>query len=284
MRSYHGELFRFSRFLQIEKDPVSVPEYSSELNQELEEAAYLFFDRIVSGGLGVRDILLTDKGFAGPQMAAFYQIQAPGSGLAEVTMPAERPGFFTQLPFLILNSVNMVPDSIHRGVALNLEVLCAEVPPPAENVSLPSAEPGQTNRDRVDGATGDGTCGASCHGVYINPLGFAFENFDGLGQLRDMDNGQPVNTSSSYPFVEGDLAFAGASELMQIMADGVQVHDCYAKHLAGFTLQRDLSPDDQALLDTLSATSQAPGSSIKQMMLDLVSNPAFTTRVAGGAQ
>jgi hypothetical protein len=284
MREYHGEMLTFNRYLTIEKDSAASPGYTPALNQELQEAAYMFFDRIVSEGLGVRDILLSDVGYVGPQMAQFYQVPAPTSGFSEITMPPERPGFFTQLPFLVLNSVNMVPDSIHRGVALNLEVLCAQVPPPVANVSLPGVSDGQTNRERVDTLTGEGTCGATCHGGYINPLGFAFENFDGLGQLRETDNGQPVDTSSTYPFVEGNLSYSGAPELMQTMANGAQVHDCYAKHLAGFALQRDLDPDDQGLVDTISAESQAPGSSIKELMLDLVTNPAFTTRDAGGAQ
>jgi hypothetical protein len=282
MREYHGELLSFNRYLTIEKDPVSVPAYTPALNQELQEAAYRFFDRIVSESLGVRDILTSNVGFVGPEMAKLYELPAPTSGFSEVTLPPERPGFFTQLPFLILNSVNMVPDSIHRGVALNLDVLCAQVPPPVANVSLPGVSAGQTNRDRVDSLTGEGTCGATCHGGYINPLGFAFENFDGLGQIRETDNGQPVDTSDTYPFVEGDITYAGAADLMQVMADGVQVHQCYAKHLAGFALQRDLDPDDQPLVDTLSSTSEAPGSSIKQLMLDLVTDPAFTTRNQGG--
>lgn len=284
MRGYHGELLSFNRYLTIEKDQSSVPEYTSELNQELQEAAYLFFDRIVGESLGLREVLTTDVGFVGPRMAQFYEVQAPGNGFSEITLPPERPGFFTQLPFLILNSVNLVPDSIHRGVSLNLDVLCAEVPPPLVVVPLPGESEGGTNRERIDALTGDGTCGSTCHGGYINPLGFAFENFDGLGRVREMDNGAPVDTSGTYPFVEGDLSFANAPELMQRIADGQQAHDCYAKHLAGFALQRDLDPNDQGLIDQLSTASRAPGSSVKQLVLALVSDPAFTTRATGGTQ
>ena len=40
-------------------------------------------------------------------------------------------------------------------------------------------------------------CGGGCHDAYINPLGFAFENFDGMGRVRSTDNDKPVDTSSS---------------------------------------------------------------------------------------
>lgn len=289
MRAYYGELFHFNRFLTIEKDRQSVSEYSSSLNTELQEAAYLYFDRLFEESLGVREMLTSTTGFVSPALARFYDgVSAPSSGFRAMDLGPERPGYFTQLPFLILNSINMDPDAIHRGVALNLEILCVDVPPPVmdENadLSLPPTQPGQTNRERVDTATGEGTCGAGCHSTFINPLGFAFENYDGLGRLRTTDNGKPVDTSASYPFAEGALEFSGAAELMQIIADGQQAHACYAKHLASFYLQRDLNQSDRGLIDSLTATSQGPSSSIKQLLLSLVTDPAFTTRVTGVTQ
>jgi hypothetical protein len=305
MREYHSEMLRFNRFEQIIKDTQTVPEYDPELNAELEEASFMFFDRIFTENLGVRDILLSNVGYSGPLMTQLYDGAAAGGtqvgggqfgggfggtapaeeGMTERQFEADRPGFFTQLPFLILNSINQHPDSIHRGTAMNLEVLCAPVPPPtAQGVTLVEAEPDWTNRDRVEATSGDGTCGAACHGVYINPLGYAFENFDGMGRARDTDNGQPVDTTGTYPFVEGSQSFDGAPALMQIMADGEQAHACYAKHLAGYALQRDLTEADRPLVDAVTAASRASDSSIKQLILALVKDEGFAMRAVGGEQ
>jgi hypothetical protein len=280
MREYHGELFHFNRYLTIEKDTRSVPEYSTDMNPDLQEAAYLYFDRIYSTGGGLREMLTSTVGYVSPTLAPLYGVPAPASGFQELDLGAQRPGYFTQLPFLILTSINLVPDSIHRGVALNLELLCAEIPPPAAvgTVTLPPIQDDQSNRQRVEAGTGDGTCGAGCHSVYINTLGFAFENYDGLGRYRETDAGNPVDASSQYPFNEGTLSFNGPAELMDKMLAGEQAHLCYAKHLASFALQRDLSDADRPLLDSIAATSAT--SSIKQMLLTLVVNPAFTTRGA----
>lgn len=282
MRQYHSELFKFNRYLTIQKDQTTVSEYTPALNEELQEASLLFFDKLVEDSLGVREMLLGNFAFVGPSMAEFYDVPAR-SGFQEITLGAERPGFFTQLPFLILNSVNLTPDPIHRGVALNLDVLCADIPPPqVAGLTLPGIQQGQTNRERVESASGAGTCGATCHAPYINPLGYAFENFDGLGRERDTDNGEPVDTTASYPFAEGNQSYAGAAQLMQIMAEGEQAHACYAKHLAGFVLQRDLTEADRSLIDSLTTASRAPSGSIKQMLLALVTDPTFTARAAGG--
>ena len=93
--------------------------------------------------------------------------------------------------------------------------------------------PGQTNRERVTAFTGKGTCGASCHGNYINPIGFAFENFDAMGQVRTMDNGKTIDTTGAYPFADGTQSFAGAPALLALLAAQAQPHQTYARQPGG---------------------------------------------------
>jgi hypothetical protein len=139
--------------------------------------------------------------------------------------------------------------------------------------------PGRTHRERVESITvGDG-CGA-CHGTLINPLGFAFEAFDGLGRERELDEGRPVDTSGSYPFSDGARSFSGAKELMQIMADTAQAHTCYAKKVTGYALQRDLVEADRPLLEALSEVSREE-ESLTELVISLVRDPAFRMRAEG---
>jgi hypothetical protein len=278
MQRFHDEVFHFSRFRNIDK--AGVPNYTTALNPELEQAATRFFDRIFRQGLGVRDVLTSTVGFVGPQLAPLYGLPPPAGGaMIEQDLGATRTGFFAQVPFLVLYSTNADPDSIHRGLSVNLDALCAD--PGLPEIVLPEIPPlsmGQTNRERIAGLT-EG-CG-DCHEAIINPIGFAFEDFDGMGQLRMTDNGNPVDTAGGYPFQEGFMTFSGSRELMQLMANGKQAHACYAKKVSGYALQRDIVQSDMPLLDTLAATSAAANGSIKQVMLELVKNPAFRTRVGG---
>jgi hypothetical protein len=279
MRAFHGELLHFARYQNISK--VGVALYKEALNAEFEESSYLFFDRIFREGLGVKDILTSTKGFVGPNMAPLYGLPSVASGFEERDLGAERVGYFSQLPYLTLYATNNTPDAIHRGLDLNLSVLCADPGAPGQVPPLPPQMAGQTNRQRVTALTAG--CGGECHNSYINPVGFAFENFDGMGQLRTIDNGVPVDTTGSYPFAEGVKSFMGAADLMKMMAEGSQAHLCYAKKLTGFALQRDIVETDRPLLETLKTTSMAASGSIKQVIVELVKNPAFRTRV-GGAQ
>lgn len=285
MRKFHGEFLHFDRYASLSK--VGVDAYNPDINAELAETSYLFFDKIFSQGKGVKDIFTSTSGFVGPNMAKLYDgVAAPVSGFEERDLGAKRAGYFLQLPFLVLYAHNETPDSIHRGVSMNLDVLCAQLGPPAAVIPpLPAPKPGQTNRQRVDEATS--ACGALCHNKMINPMGFAFEHYDGMGHYRDTEvtGGQtlPIDSSGQFDFVDGTKSYKDAAELMSLLSTAEQAHLCYSKKLASFGLQRDVVEGDMPLLKELSTVSQSSGGSIKQVIVDLVKQDAFRTR-SGGAK
>jgi uncharacterized protein DUF1592/uncharacterized protein DUF1595/uncharacterized protein DUF1588/uncharacterized protein DUF1585/uncharacterized protein DUF1587 len=275
IRKFNAELHKFALYDSIQKTGVSG--WSDALNPEMKEASYLFFDRIFSQGLGVADMLTSTVGFAGPGLAKLYDINLKGSGIQQVDLG--RAGYYAQAPFLTLWARNIDPDSIHRGVRINLDTLCAFPGVPNQMLpDIPAPKLNQTNRQVITDLTSG--CGKECHGQIINPIGFAFENFDGLGRARSMDNGSPVDTSGSYPFAEGFEDFADSTALMQIIATGSQAHQCWAKKMAGYALERDLVEAERPLVVALGAVSQQ-GASLKDVMVELVKQDAFRTHVGG---
>jgi hypothetical protein len=195
----------------------------------------------------------------------------------------DRPGLLTRLGFLAYNGNLSEPDPIHRGIDVINRLMCLDLlpPPDVQIPPLPPAMSGQTNRQRVDAHTGDGTCGQGCHSTLINPMGFAFENFDALGQSRAMDNGKPVDTTGSVS-IGGELKqFTGAPELVTLLSTAPAVHGCYAKHLAEFTLMRDVAGTDRAVVDRVETASVKSSASVKAMLLELIADPRFLTRTGG---
>jgi len=165
-----------------------------------------------------------------------------------------------------------------RGLHLEIAILCR--PPRPPNSEIPALGPavqGETTRQRLTRLTEK--CGESCHHLYMDPLGFAFENFDGLGRERALDNGQPVDTTGSYPFAEGAESFADGNELMKIMAESTQVHTCYSKHITSYALGRDMVEGDRPLLESMAKVSLTR--SLKELVIALVRDPAFGTRKEG---
>jgi hypothetical protein len=280
MRQFHGELLHIDRYALISK--VNTPNYREALNTEFQDVSYLFFDKIFTQGLGVKQILTSTTGYVGAGTAPLYGMSAPASGYVERDLGPQRVGYFSQLPFLTMYGHNGEPASILRGVSMNLDVLCAQLGPPATVIpEVPPLLPGQTNRQRIDKLT-EG-CGMSCHNEMINPLGFAFEHFDGMGQWRDTENGGlTIDSSGSYTFADGTTkTWTGAADLMRALAESPQAHTCYAKKLASFALQRDIVASDMPMLTALTSSSMASSGSIKQVIVDLVRNNAFRTHVGG---
>lgn len=272
LRDFHGQLYRLDNDAAVDR-----PGVPATLKPELAEASYRFFDAVFADGQGVRAILTSTRAFIGPGLAQSYGVQPAPAQIEERALDPSRIGYFMQVPFLLGAGREDGPDTIARGAAVANQVLCLAIPahvaPPPP---LPPLAAGQTNRARVEAATAG--C-AGCHADAINPLGFAFEGFDGLGRRRDVDNGVAVDASGRYPVGGVERPFADARELMRLLADDAQAHTCYAKMLTGYALQRDVVEADRPLLQDLAAVSRAK--SLKEMIVSLVRSPAFRSRPGG---
>lgn len=279
--TFHAQLFGLTRYNLIEKNRMVFPQYTDAVNPAIQEAEALFFDRIFTQNLGFRDILTSTVGFVNSTLAPFYDVTVTGSAFQEVDLGPERPGFTTRLGFLAFNGTLRDSDPIHRGVDVVNRLLCAElVPPPdLEIPPLPTPKAGQSTRERVTEHTKAGAC-AGCHDATINPPGFAFENFDAMGQLRTMDAGKPVDTTGEYEWPEGVQPFSGAPEFLAQMAESSLPHACFAKHLVEFSLARDVRDRDVEIVTRVQQLSLA-ASSEKQAILAIVQDPTFTVRSAG---
>lgn len=277
---FHAELFEIDRYLAMEKDMTVFPKFNATMAADLEAADVQLFDYLYNQGLGFKDLLSTQVAFVNQNTAPLYGMTASGTAFKQVMLGADRPGYFTRAGFLAYFGTLREPDPIRRGVGIIRGIFGAAdfSPPPGVMIPpLPDFVAGQTNRQRVNAATGPGTCGESCHGKFINPLGFAFENFDAIGQTRTMDHGQPLDTKGEYPFADGVKSFDGAPALMALLAAQPQTHQTYAAHLAEFVLARDMAEKDRPFINTIGAQSMSAGS-IKQLVMAIVKNPAFTTR------
>src|SRR5690606_8910006 len=84
-------------------------------------------------------------------------------------------------------------------------------PPPGVEVNLPDPEPGMTRREQLELHRAVPSC-ANCHNA-LDPIGFGFENFDGVGTYRTEENGGTIDASGILPTTMGEVAFTGPVEL-----------------------------------------------------------------------
>ncbi|MFZ5894816.1 MAG: DUF1592 domain-containing protein [Myxococcota bacterium] len=271
----HYQLLNVERYRAISRFPQEhLPDIAAEENRRFVQ--HILFTR--DGSL--KDLLTSTETFVNKPLAELYGLTGDFSADYQLVQldPQQRSGFLTQVGFLASNANSGVPDPIHRGVFLARRMACINVPMPPPNIPPLPAANGRTNRETVTAHTeAPGTVCVGCHGQFINPFGFPFEYYDGLGRYRTEDNGHPVDGAASLALDEMPRV-SNAIELAQALVASKQVHECYAKHLLEFTLGRLSGAEDEALIKQLAQSSQAQGMSIKELETQIVSSPSFLSR------
>ena len=287
LERFHAQLFNWGLYEGLSKDPAQFPLYYGGVGQDMYEEARLFVEYVVLEQNGdLAELLTAPYSFVNDGLAAIYGLEGAydGSFSQANFSTAEHPqrgGLLTQLGFLA--SHGGLTGSVHRGVFINHRVLCTELPPPPDALPPIPADDGMTmtSRDRIEMHTGPGTCGGSCHGTFINPVGFAFENFDALGQYRTEEFGLPIDAAATFEFTDGSVSFDGAAEFNDAIAGRIETHDCYSKHWVEYALGRDTAGSDLDLIQNL-GDSSLDGLSIRDLIIELVKSDEFRARNAEG--
>ena len=288
LERFHAQLFNWELYQNMSKDPSEFPLYYDGVGSDMYEEARRFVEHVVLEEDGnLTELLTAPYTFVNADLAAIYGMtgsfaQSFSRADFDPTEQPERGGLLTQLGFLA--SHGGLTGSVHRGVFINHRLLCTELPPPPDALPPIPADDGvaMTSRQRIEMHTGPGTCGASCHGTFINPVGFAFESFDGLGQYRTTEMGLPIDASAIFEFEDGPVEFDGAAEFSGAIAARVRTHDCYTKHWVEYALGRDTAGSDLGLIQALGDGS-LDGLSIKALIIELVRSEAFGARNAEGS-
>jgi hypothetical protein len=277
---FHAELYALDEYTQITKDPQLLPQFTTALGASMRQEANLFLGDVFQSGKGLTDLLTAPFTFVDANLAPLYGLPPPqGGAFSRVQLdPAQRAGFLTRLGFLTEFAGSMEPDIIHRGVFINERLLCVQLPPPAISVFPDPPTNLPTNRDRIEALTGAGTCAATCHERWMNPAGIAFEHYDVLGRYRTSDNGAMVDSSDSFQFTDGTRSYQDAIGFSRALSESLDSHHCYAKNWFAYLQARSVRPGEGPLIDWL-ARASAGGLSVKGLLLAVVTNDTFLTRL-----
>ena len=245
---------------------------------------------VTSHGGGVSDLLTNRLSFAkDADLAAIYGV-APWSGQGDPPMlPASRVGLLTRAAFLSTGTADTRP--IMKGVFIRTTMLCDAIPPPppnAANTPINTAA-NQTTREAIEAVTEvPGTVCVSCHKPFLNPLGFASENFDSLGRERTaqifydatgtMTGSKAVDTTSIPAVVAGDTTpSTGMGDVTRLIASSGKVGACLATRFFRFAFRRIETAGDQPTIGGL-ATLAATGT-LTDVFKGVALRPEFKQRV-----
>src|SRR5690606_35276614 len=167
---------------------------------------------------------------------------------------------------------------IHRGVFINRQILCNDIPDPPANLdtSEGAVENPRTTREAVEQQT-SGTACVNCHEV-INPPGFAFEHFDAVGQCRESDRGNPIDTSGTLVLDGEMVSFDSSRDLTRLISTSEAGRTCFATNLLRYAFARSEAASDQPTIEVLAESMASDQYGVKQALLALTRARAFSLR------
>jgi hypothetical protein len=278
---FHLQWAEIGDLVKIPKDD-SITDYNPAVAQAMiDETRDFVTGTLLGQGPGTLQALLTsNQTTADARLAKIYGAPASGAGLQPLTLdPKQRAGIFTHLAFLTAKADTGTSHPVKRGDTILRRTFCMDfklpdnVPPVAD--SMPG---GATTRDRFS-MHSMMPC-ATCH-VVIDPIGFAFEEFDAIGAFRTTENGKPIDSTGSTDTPSGaTLKFANAVELMNQMAALPEVQDCMTTQWLRYMLgRREIpgeAPSQKVLLDAFKTANY----DVKALLVALTRTRTFTHRSA----
>jgi hypothetical protein len=266
----------------LERDAEIYPAFQPGMGALFRQETERFLDHVIWEGEGdLSTVFTAPYTFVNEPLAGFYGI-AGVSGDAFVQVPVDstqRAGLLTQASILTLTTPGSRSDPVVRGKWLFTKVLCGKVPDPPNDIPLPPERlPGEPVRDWLARHRVDPAC-SGCHQL-MDPLGLAFEHYDGVGLWRDTDNGTAIDASGEIP--AGDVAgpFEGAIEFGQRLAQSQDVRDCYVGRYLTYAYGRGLDSNDECSRRDAEVAFQQADGNIEELILAVTQTDGFLLRAA----
>lgn len=222
------------------------------------------------------DAYTADYTFMNEQLAAFYGVPGVvGEEFQQVPLDTtQRRGFLTHAGIMAGTVHTNETNPVVRGAFVVNNLMCRNIPlPPPElldNAQAPEEYDGATARERFLQHSTDPAC-AGCH-QFIDPVGFALENFDPIGLWRDDEHGAPIDASGSMFGLDD---FNGPVELVEALAGNEDIQKCFAQNWANYGFGLTVGSEDACVQDSLFETFAASGYNVKQLLLALVQSDQF---------
>jgi hypothetical protein len=262
------------------KDPMIYSQFTPALATEMVSEVQSFVSSTLTTGTGrFSDLMTGTNSFANKDLATLYGLTGiTGTALKPVSLnPAQRSGLFTSVAFMALTGNAIGSDPPRRGKAVLTKLLCGSLPPPPAVVPMPQpVTPGLTTRQRFEQHSMN-PCAGACHQV-LDPLGFAFENYDGIGQYRSMDNALPVNASVTLTLDGQSQTVTDARGLLALIATSDEAQTCFTTQWFRYALGRLDSGDDLGSIKTVAQTFKTATGDVRELVVGLSTSRTFRYR------
>lgn len=265
------EWLGIDRITATAKDANIYPGYENLRDDMHQETEAFVWEVLATSGGNVEDLLGAPWTVASAELSAMYG--APGEGKVDVP---DRPGLLNRGAFLSVYAHAHETSPVLRGTAILRRLSCVDIEIPTSldvEIVPPIPDPTQTTRERFSVHSEDASC-AQCHSL-IDPLGFSFEQFDGMGAARSEENGKPVDSSGEVVINHDfDGAYGSSTELATALATSADVRECFARYVfrASAGESQGAEPTEDAFIESWSKLDENVQKSLFEILVHLAAS------------
>ena len=283
-RNFAGQWLQFRNLESVTPDPSLFPDFTPKLRDAMKKETELFFTTIMRENRPLTDFLEADFTFLNGPLARHYGVDGPqGDAFERVRLDATVPrgGILTQASVLTLTSNPTRTSPVLRGKWILEQILGTPPPPPPPDVpELESDQEGALRgslRERMEQHRLKPEC-ATCH-EKMDPIGFAFEHFNAVGQWREVDGGFPIDASGELP---DGTRFDGARELVRQLKTRDTFVLCVIEKMLTFALGRGLEYYDKCTIDNIHQDLRDHSLAFQTLVESIVLSESFQQRQLEG--
>jgi mono/diheme cytochrome c family protein len=267
---------------EVEPDAIVFPNFDDSLREGFRKEMAMFVESVIREDRSVLDLLTADYTFVNERLALHYRIpNVRGDQFRRVTLTDQnRWGLLGKGGVLLSTSYANRTAPVIRGAWILENILGT---PPA--APPPDVEAFQENKDGEKAKTiraimeqhrSKPTCNA-CHGV-MDPIGFALENFDAIGEWRAQDRwaGTPIDPSGVL--IDGTKVGGPADLRKALVKRGPQFVQTFTEKLMTYALGRSVEYYDMPTVRQIVRDAARDSYRFSSLVLGIVKSAPFQMR------
>jgi hypothetical protein len=280
VENFAGQWLFLRNLRLVSPDPNTFPDFDDNLRTAFEKETSLFFESMLREDRSALDLLKADYTYLNERLARHYGVTGVyGSNFRRVPVTNEmRQGLLGQGSILTVTSRSARTSPVLRGKWV-LENLLGTPPPPPPPGVPPLEEKGEkaanrSMRERMTDHQTNPVC-SNCHSR-MDPIGFALDTFNAIGQWRTEDNGAKIDTAVTL--LDG-TKFTGADGLKKVLLSKPdQFVDTLTVKLMTYALGRELEYYDLPTVRKIVQDAKAKNYKFSAIISGIVKSTPFQMR------
>ena len=262
------------------------PSFRDEVRRAMVDEVRMAVDHLRTADRPVTDLLDADYTFVNQPLAKHYGIPGvTGNQMQKVQLKPEyhRGGLLGMGGILAMTSHTFRTSPTQRGKYVLEVIFGTPPPPPPMNAGQikdddPKKKTPLTFREQLNQHATQAAC-AGCH-KKIDPLGFALDNFNAVGEWRVGTPGAPLDVSGVLPTGEKVDGYAGLKAVLLARKD--QFTETAISKVLEYALGRELDGQDECTVREVHTAMKKADYKFNVMVTEIVKSVPFRQRRAAG--